>query len=145
MAEFDEIPTLNRESLGQFKSFLATLSDSELSTPMPAGWTVSAVLAHLAVWDKRVLTMLEKWQKDGIEFSPIDADIINEVTKPLCLAVPPRESINLFIQTAETLDKLIAQFDPTWIDEIQQKGKNVRLNRAKHRLQHLEEIKAVLL
>ena len=38
------------------------LSEADLNHPLEAGWTVSAVLAHLAFWDHRSLTLLEKWQ-----------------------------------------------------------------------------------
>jgi hypothetical protein len=139
-----DINQQNNDSLDHFKSLLAILSPSELSTPMPAGWTVSAVLVHLAFWDKRALTLLEKWQKEGITFSPMDIDVVNEVTRPLCLAIPTQIAIELFLQTAEAVDQLIGTLDPAWLNEVQENGKNVHLNRAKHRLVHMEEIKAVL-
>jgi hypothetical protein len=126
------------------QTFFAALSESDLTVSMPAGWTVSAVLVHLAFWDKRALTLLEKWQKEGITFSPMDIDVVNEVTRPMCLAIPTRTAVELFLQTAEAVDQLIGTLDPAWLNEVQENGKNVHLNRAKHRLVHMEEIKAVL-
>jgi len=41
-------------------SLVNRLTDDELSCPLEAGWTVSAVLAHLAFWDQRALTLLKK-------------------------------------------------------------------------------------
>jgi len=144
MIQLDEIRSQNTESLNTFKSFLSTLSESDLAKPMPAGWTVSAVLCHLAFWDKRALTLLEKWQKAGIEFSAMDTDIVNEVTRSLCLSIPSQIAVDLFIQTGQAIDDLIGRLDPAWITEVLERGKNVHLNRAEHRLVHLEEIKAVL-
>jgi hypothetical protein len=144
MVDINELNLKNKESLQLCQEFLSTCTDADLSTAMPAGWTVSAVLAHLAVWDKRALILLEKWQKEGVEFSPNDIEVLNEVTKPFCLAIPPQAAKALFIQTAETVDKLISGYDSSMVDEIHEKGKNVHLNRAKHRLLHLDEIKAVL-
>jgi hypothetical protein len=42
------------------------------------------------------------------------------------------------------VDQLIGTLDPAWLNEVQENGKNVHLNRAKHRLVHMEEIRAVL-
>jgi len=144
MTQLDEIKFQNAESIKQCQSYLSALSNSELSTSMPAGWTVSSVLVHLIFWDQRALTLLEKWKKEGIEFSAIDTEVINEVTRPICLAVPPRTAVGLFFETAEKLNITIANLESAWVEEILEKGKNVILNRAIHRLKHLEEIKIVL-
>ena len=32
---------------------------------LPAGWTVAAVLGHLAFWDQRAFILLEQWEKTG--------------------------------------------------------------------------------
>jgi hypothetical protein len=144
MLDFDMTITKNKESLQMYKDFLANCTDVDLSTPMPAGWTVSAVLCHLAFWDQRALTLLEKWEKEGVDYSSIDTDLVNEVTRFLCLAVPPRAAVDLFLRTAETLDAKIAGLDRNWFPEIEEKGKNVHLHRAKHREMHMEDIKALL-
>jgi hypothetical protein len=144
MADMKTIIEKNAESLKNCGDFLSKLTDAELSTPMPAGWTVSAVLCHLEFWDQRALTLLDKWDKDGIEYSTIDTDVVNEVTRFLCLAVPPRQAVGLFLRTAETLDKRISGLDAAYIKEIEVKGKNVRLLRADHRDMHLADIKKAL-
>jgi hypothetical protein len=144
MAEIYELNLKNKESLQLYKDFLSTCSDADLSTAMAAGWTVSAVLAHLAFWDQRALTLLDNWEKDGVDYSSIDTEVINEVTRFLCLAIPPRSAVDVFLITAETINNRISKLEPGWISEIEEKGKNVHLNRAKHRLIHLEEIKIVL-
>jgi hypothetical protein len=144
MLDFDMTITKNKESLQMYKDFLTNCTDADLSTPMSAGWTVSAVLCHLIFWDQRALTLLEKWEKEGIDYSSIDTDVVNEVTRFLCLAVPPRAAVNLFLRTAETLDAKISGLDPAWLSEIEEKGKNVHLYRAKHREMHMEDIKAIL-
>ncbi|BCY17034.1 MAG: hypothetical protein GYA12_10610 [Chloroflexi bacterium] len=144
MADFETIVKKNAESLAEMQDFLSTLTESELSTPMPAGWTVSAVLCHLMFWDQRALTLLEKWEKEDIAYSTIDTDVVNEVTRFLCLAVPAEKAVQLFLQTAEILDKRISRLEPDRIKEIEEKGKNVRLLRADHREMHLADIKKVL-
>jgi hypothetical protein len=144
MSQSDELQMLNSESLNQFRTFLSSLSDSDLTAQMPAGWTVSAVLCHLAFWDKRALVLLDKWEKEGIEISVMDTDVVNEVVRLLCLAVPARSAVQIFLRTAEEVDHKIAGLDSARAIEILEKGKNVHLQRADHRWKHLEEIRAVL-
>lgn len=142
--DFNELTKKNTVSLQQYRDLLSTCSDEDLTTPMPAGWTVSAVLMHLLFWDQRALTLLEKWEKDSIEFSPVDIDVVNEVSRYMCLAVPPRIAVNMFLLTADALNDRISRIDQKWIAEIEEKGKNVNLDRAKHREMHLADIKKVL-
>ena len=37
----------------RLRSLVTRSSDEALSRPMPAGWTVAAVLAHIGFWDAR--------------------------------------------------------------------------------------------
>lgn len=134
----------NIESIMMYKELLSTLSDEALLTPMPAGWTVSAVLVHLAFWDLRALNLLRKWRNEGIYFSPMDIDVINEVTRLICLAVQPRAAVELFLRTAESINEFISDLDEGWMKKVEEEGKNVHLDRAAHRLIHLAEIKVAL-
>src|SRR6185295_18230273 len=36
-----------------------------LSRPMPGGWTMPALLAHIAFWDARAIYFLDKWGPSG--------------------------------------------------------------------------------
>lgn len=144
MADLESIVKKNTESLAEMRKFLSTLTDADLSTHMPAGWTVSAVLCHLMFWDQRALTLLEKWDKEAIAYSAIDTDVINEVTRNLFLAVPQRAAVDLFLRTAEILDDRISRLEPDRIKEIMELGKNVHLLRADHREIHLADIKKAL-
>jgi hypothetical protein len=138
------INTNNHESLEEYKNLLTGLSDIELSTPMPAGWTVSAVLCHLAFWDQRVITLLNRWDKTGVEFSPVDIDMTNDSTLPFFLAVPVKKAISIFLETGSIVDLKIADLNQRQISEIEEKAKNVSISRAKHRLMHLNDLKTAL-
>ena len=54
--------TAQRDRLSEF---VERASDKELEAPMPAGWTVAAVLAHLAFWDQRIVVLVDAWQRAG--------------------------------------------------------------------------------
>jgi len=116
------------------------LSDQQLSTPMEAGWTPSAVLAHLAFWDQRALTLLRYWQEHGVGPSELDTDIVNEATRPLCLAIPPRAAAELALSCAAANNEAIDQLTPEMLAKVETDGRTVHLDRAAHRRTHIADI-----
>ncbi len=134
----------NASENDHLKKLVKRLSDEALRTPMAAGWTVSAVLAHLAFWDQRAVTLIKKWKKEGISESPIDFDMVNEATRRLCLAIEPRRAAELAVAIADEVDKVITGLTPEMAEAILTKGTTVKLNRADHRRTHLSEIEKAL-
>jgi len=128
----------------QLKALVNRLSDQQLGHPLEAGWTVSAVLAHLAFWDQRALLLIEKWQKEGVGPSSMDTDIVNEATRRLCLAIPPRTAADIALSAAAAIDQAIERLSPEMLKEIETTATTVRLDRAHHRREHIEEIKTAL-
>src|SRR5689334_8700766 len=49
----------------RLEALVEKLDDAALSRAMPAGWTVAAVLAHLAFWDQRTVTVIELVKRGG--------------------------------------------------------------------------------
>lgn len=140
----DQIKKENQKSLEEYKNLLSGVSDKELSSPMAAGWTVSAVLCHLAFWDQRVITLLERWEKTEVEFSAVDIDLTNDATLPFFLAVPVETAVSLFMEKGAIVDQKIANLNQQQLSEIEEKAKNVSISRAKHRLMHLNDLKTAL-
>ncbi len=134
----------NARENDHLKKLVKGLSEDDLRIPMEGGWTVSAVLAHLAFWDERAIKLIEKWVQDGISGSEIDVDVINDVTRMLCLAIPPRKAAELVITVADEIDQLITDLNPEMVEVILTKGTTVKLNRADHRRTHLIEIEKLL-
>ena len=100
----------NDAQRARLKALLAR-SDADLARPMPAGWTVAGVLGHLAFWDQRVLVLFEQWEKTGQappRSSQEDVDWINDATKPMLLAVPPRQAAQLALAIGEAADAKVA-------------------------------------
>jgi hypothetical protein len=137
--------TDNKIWADRLADLIAQLSDSDLNRPMEAGWTVSSVLAHLVFWDMRIVTLLNKWVREGaIGPSEIDADVINEVSRHLFLLLPGRAVADLAIAWAHQANHAIAALDERTVAEIVAKAPNVRLDRTHHRRAHIEEIEAAL-
>lgn len=131
----------------RLRSLVARLSDKELGRPMPGGWTVSAVLAHVAFWDARAIYFLDKWGPSGepTTYEPEDTDAANDSAKPLCLALPPRVAAQLALRVAEEADGKVKALSDAMLAKIRAKGNPpFNLSRAIHRKEHLDEIEQLL-
>jgi hypothetical protein len=134
----------NAAEYEHLRSLVSKLTDEDLARPLDAGWTVSAVMAHLTFWDQRALVLLQKWEKEGIGPSPIDVDVVNEATRLLCLALPPRAAAELAVSSAQEIDQAIERMSQEKAAEVESIGKTARLNRANHRRDHLVQIEKAL-
>ena len=139
----------NRAERERLRALIDRLSDSELGRPLDAGWTVAASLAHVAFWDQRTLVLVERWEQSGPAalprpFDPDDVDWINDASKALCLALPPRAAARLALATAEAIDRKLEALPDALVAANAAAGSPVRLSRADHRRDRLDEIERVL-
>src|SRR5512142_2238762 len=94
----------NLESRQKMESIVRRLTDTDLALSTDYGWTISALLAHLAFWDQRMSAILQRWKENGFDESPIDSNAVNEALKPVCHALEPRLAVDLALVAAEKLD-----------------------------------------
>src|SRR6266508_4264797 len=141
---YDEQNTHERERM---RALVERLGEDELRSPVNEYWTVAGVLGHIAFWDARVLALAEKLEH-GVPFSPSDAepedvDWINDATRPLILAIEPRELAQLALRLAEETDQRVASLPP---DRMFPQDPDSPVNhlRADHRGEHLDDIEAAL-
>jgi hypothetical protein len=136
----------NAKGRERLRALVNRLSDEELAFQAGDGWTIAAILAHLAFWDYRVLALITRWKSAGVGPSPIDVDGVNDAAKPLCLAIPGRKAARLAVDAAETVDAELANLPEdlrSEIDVLVQEGK-FRLDRSIHRDEHLDQIERIL-
>ena len=99
-----EISQANRAATNRVRAIADRCSDEELQTRVGEHWTVGVVFAHLAFWDRRVLGVIERLERDGtLEDRGVDP-IANDYALPLWLAVPPREAARIAIETLDAVD-----------------------------------------
>jgi hypothetical protein len=135
----------NEAWLKRLETLVKRLSDADLAHPMEAGWTVSAVLVHMAFYDIRIVTLLQKWSSEGaVSPSAIDSDVVNEVARHLCLAIPAHTAAEMALTWARQANRAIASLSPATTAEVLEKAPNVRLDRAHHRKAHIEDIEKAL-
>ncbi len=133
----------NRASTNRIRDMVARLSDAELEHPVGEHWTVAIALAHLAFWDRRVLYVLDKTERDGKLFIPEIDILVNDLSLPLWAAIPPREAARIAIETAEDLDRRLENFRSALLEEIYAYNKRW-VDRSLHRGEHLDEVDTAL-
>lgn len=137
--------TENQTQLARLEALVGRLGDRELARPLEAGWTVAGVLAHLAFWDYRIVTLLDAWGADGRGTPPraydgAAVDWINDAGKPLCLALAPRDAARLAVEAARAADQRVAALSDGALAAIASAGNPISVDRAEHRREHLDEI-----
>ena len=132
------------------RAIVEPLSDDDLRRPVNADWTIAAVLCHIAFWDGRALALTEKLER-GVPFSegdtePEDVAWINDATRPLLHAIPPRDAATVALRIAEETDRRVAALAPALRARTWPTDPRSPLNplRAAHRAEHLEEIEAAI-
>jgi hypothetical protein len=138
----------NTESRRRLESLVSGLSDADLALSTDYGWTVAALLAHLAFWDQRVLVILRRWQAEGFDPSPIDAMAVNDSLRVICHALEPRTAIELCLSSAKAVDAELETLSAELVNQMEEHAKasdtQFRMNRALHRNGHLNDIEALL-
>ena len=144
---FIERNTRERERL---RRIVERLSDEELGAAANDSWTIAGVLGHIAFWDARALGLAEKLER-GIPFSPSeeepeDVDWINDASRPLIHAIPPRAAADLALRLAEETDARLASLSPELLARTWPSDPDSPLNsvRAEHRGEHLDDIEAAI-
>ena len=141
--DYIEANTRERQRL---RALVERLDDDALASPVNESWTVAGVLGHAAYWDIRVLVLAEKIHR-GEPWAPGDAepdgDWLNDSTRPLIHAIPPRVAAELALQTAERCDALVAELplNRMWPGDP---DSPINAGRWEHRAEHLDEIEASL-
>lgn len=139
----------NQIQLARLEALVGRLGDRELSRTLEAGWTVAGVLAHLAFWDYRVVTLLDAWGADGRGTRPpahheADVDWINDAGKPLCLGLAPRVAARIAVDAALAADQRVAALSDAALAANAAAGSPINVRRAEHRREHLDEIERAL-
>lgn len=138
----------NTASRQHLETLVRKLTDQDLARSTDYGWTIAALLAHIAFWDQRMLVILKRWQETGFDPSPIDSAAVNDALKVLCHALDPRQTIELCLSSAEALDAELAALTPEFVKRIEEHieatSTQFRMNRSLHRNDHVRDIEALI-
>lgn len=138
----------NAKSRSRLETFLRGLSDNDLARSTDYGWTVAALLAHLAFWDQRMIMILRRWQQEGLDASPIDSEVVNNSLRVICHSLEPRAAIELCLSSAQSVDAELDTLTADFVKKLEEHAAvtetQFRLNRSLHRDAHLNDIEALL-
>ncbi len=129
---------LNRVSRERMRVIANRCSDNEMLTRVGEHWTVAIVYAHIAWWDRRVMYVLDRTERDGSLFIPEIDIFVNDLSLPLWAAVPAREAVRIAMENAEAVDKRLEEYPEALLEEIHKYNKRWVV-RALHRNEHLDE------
>lgn len=138
--------TRNAMELGRLRALGSRLLAGDLTPQLTGGWTPSAVLAHLAFWDRLVCARWDLYDRDGaIETLPdTHTDLVNAAGLPLWLALPPEAAVAEAIEAAGQVVDRIAALSPAAVEAALTTGRRAMLDRALHWTPHLDELAGVL-
>lgn len=134
----------NNASRQSLETVVQSLSAADLARANADGWTVAAMLVHMAFWDQRMIVLLDRWRAKGVGPAPGDADMINDSMLPIALSLDPQAAVRLCLESAVAADEAMASISEELLAEIEASGNHYRTNRSLHRDAHLAEIAATL-
>jgi uncharacterized damage-inducible protein DinB len=138
----DDYVQRNARSRARLASLCNRLTDEQLARIAFGDWTISAVLAHLAFWDRIALERWKLFEKDRQPI-PVLADIVNTAGAAGWLATPPREAARLAVEAADAVDGHIEGLPQDLIDAATPMNPRM-FERFHHRDEHLSAIEAVV-
>lgn len=138
----------NAESRQRLQSLIHGLSDDDLACTTDYGWTVAALLAHLAFWDHRMSNILKRWQTEGLDPSEIDSAAVNDSLRVICHALDPHTAAELAISAADKIDSELETLTEDFVKKLEEHAAatntQFRMNRSLHRNAHIDDIEALL-
>ena len=132
----------------RLRALATTLSAADLARDAGDGWTVGALLAHAALWDRMVARRWTGALAAGLG-APVGipdfmADLVNDAELPTWRAIPGATSLAQAIEAAETVDALVAALPDANVDAAMEAGLNRVLDRSLHRNDHFGVIDRAL-
>jgi hypothetical protein len=134
-----------RERLAEIVQRLT--ADDHAREVMP-GWTIGALLGHLAFWDRLVI---ERWTgaiADGatvpVSLSDVLTDLINGASLSQWLAMPGPLAGREAVAAAEAVDAYVEGLEEARVAAAEEAGLARLIDRSRHRVEHLDAIEAAL-
>ena len=138
---------LNAAATTRLNALLDRLSPTEYARSED-GWTISAMLAHLAFWDRRGAIILSAWDAGHdprrLDDDFYDSHVLNDALIPEWIALSGPESARLVREAAANIDSVVASLKPSTVEAVAAMDELWRLRRHNHRMEHVNQIAALL-
>ncbi len=138
----------NDASRERLRQLVARLSDDLIRRRIDDDWTVPAVLAHLAFWDRFVLERWARAEREGTLVPPVLDDAVQEMVNAAALPqwreLAPRVAAREALEAAAMVDEKIARLSAAAVEAVVHSGRLALIDRTAHRGPHLDEIERAL-
>ena len=133
----------NSEARARLASICERINDEQLARIAFGDWTVSAVLAHIAFWDR---VALERWNTFEKKRQPVIQlpEFLNTVGAADWRAIPPPRAVKSALEAADALDKKIEELPDDLIEAARPANNPRMFERFHHREDHLSAIERVI-
>jgi hypothetical protein len=134
----------NRAATERLRALTNRMSDDDLQRTLDNGWSVAVGLAHLAFFDRRFALLVDRFDGDQYGVSIEEINLINDAMLPLWQLIPPRAAANEALAAAAAADEAAENLSNERLATIQESAAGtIRVDRARHRNNHSEEIEAL--
>lgn len=134
----------NAASRNRLHALVASLREEDFGRDAGGGWTVGALLAHVAFWDRFVVERLARWETLGFDSAILDADVINGAALPGWRTIPGRAARQEALAAAEQCDDRVERVTDELASAVIAAGRHRMLDRSLHRDEHLAQIERAL-
>jgi hypothetical protein len=138
----------NDEQRERLASTIGRLTAPDYDREAMPGWTIGAVLAHLAFWDRLVI---ERWKRAiaddatiPVSLSDVLTDLINDGSLAQWLAMPGPLAGREAVAAAEAVDQYVEGLEDARVAAAEAAGLGRLIDRSLHRAEHLDMIDAAL-
>jgi uncharacterized damage-inducible protein DinB len=135
----------NRAARERLNAVIDRLGDRAI--PMEGGWTASALLAHLAFWDRLATVRLEKYLRDGeppVTAVPALTDLTNGAAMRQWKDTPPAVAASQARDAAAAMDRLVESVPAGKLAALMALDRPLLYDRSGHRTEHLDQIERAL-
>lgn len=105
--------------------------------PLDGGWTVSALLAHLAFWDRFVFARWEDAERRGEILPPVIDDVVQELINTAAIeqwrSMQPSVAAQSALAAAQAIDEKIERMSPTAMEAAIDAERLGLIDRSGHR------------
>jgi hypothetical protein len=141
-----DIVRKNAESRARLLGLVEQLDEQVLSLPVEEGWTITAILAHVAFWDQICAVRWDAYARGGslVDIPNTLIDLVNDANLPTWRALPGRAAVELLRQAMEVTDAKIAVLPDAAVQAATEDGFGFMLDRTGHRDEHAAQLKTFL-
>ena len=138
----------NDEKRERLVALVDRLTAGDYALEVMPGWTIGALLAHLAFWDRLVI---ERWTQAiaadatiPVSLSDVLTDLINGASLAQWLAMPGPLAGREAVAAAEAVDAYVEGLEQARVAAAEAAGLGRLVDRSLHRAEHLDMIEAAL-